>query len=395
MTAQSKTVIKTYFETGDKPSQAQFIDLIDSYQDAGGNNYVADTGAANVYVITPSPAISSYSAGQTYTVKITSANTGASTIAVSGLAAKAIKFNDGSALTSGTLPAGSLALLSYDGTNFQLVNVRPSGSGGDVSSNVASSTAGQFATFADTTGKLITPITNSGIPNLTSGAISSTLTAPSGSIVGTSDSQVLTNKNISGASNTLSNVNLASQVTGNLSVTNLNSGTSASSSTFWRGDGAWAAPTSSVTTATPVTVGTNSTLVLTVDFTTNAAYKLIFSAINNTNGGTLSIDASSDGGSNYTSFGIKGFQVSTTTLTSITVIPSTTTGYLEITFTQQTTSSSIGMCASGIPDISTPISVVVGGSSALSAATNRIRFNISAGGVFNGGYYTLIPIAKR
>jgi hypothetical protein len=66
---------------------------------------------------------------------------------------------------------------------------------GDASTNTSSSVDGEVALFSGTGGKTLKRDNQSGIAKLTSGVLSA-VTAPSGTIVGTSDSQALTNKTL-------------------------------------------------------------------------------------------------------------------------------------------------------------------------------------------------------
>ena len=92
-------------------------------------------GTADALTLTPSPAITAYAAGQVFRFKAgASPNTGAATVAVSGLTAQAIQ-KAGSALASGDIAANREYQILYDGTNFQLSAW--SGASGIVAANIS------------------------------------------------------------------------------------------------------------------------------------------------------------------------------------------------------------------------------------------------------------------
>lgn len=87
------------------------------------SNYAVDTGAANAYVVTLSPALGAYAAGVLVQFKAANANTTTSTVNVNGLGVKTIKKLDGATdLAANDIKVGQIVELEYDGTNFQMVS---------------------------------------------------------------------------------------------------------------------------------------------------------------------------------------------------------------------------------------------------------------------------------
>lgn len=84
---------------------------------------VATTGSANAYVLTSGLSLAAYATGQTFRIRPNFTNSGAATINVDGLGAKALTKQGATALASGDLTSGRVYTITYDGTQFQVMEL--------------------------------------------------------------------------------------------------------------------------------------------------------------------------------------------------------------------------------------------------------------------------------
>ena len=94
------------------------------------------TGGANVYIANPYPAFTALADMTPIAVKIATTSTGASTLNVSGLGAKAILDSFGNAITAGGLVAGIIYTFRYNATTSSFIVQGKGGGGTAVASQV-------------------------------------------------------------------------------------------------------------------------------------------------------------------------------------------------------------------------------------------------------------------
>jgi hypothetical protein len=118
--------------------------------------WLGNSSGTNTVTASATPAIASYAAGQTFRFKAGGTNTGAVTLNLNSLGAKAVQ-KRGAALVAGDITANNLVEAAYDGTQFQLISpTAVNAASTSVSGIVELATTSETATGSDSL-RAVTP----------------------------------------------------------------------------------------------------------------------------------------------------------------------------------------------------------------------------------------------
>lgn len=202
----------------------------------GGSATFITAAGTDTITGTTSPALTAYATGNQFSFLVANTNTGAVTINVDGLGAKAITRTGTTALIAGDMIAGQAVEIIYDGTRFQLVN------GNSFTNLKVSGTLGVTGVSTFTAQPIVSSLTAS-LPIFTDGSkglVSNTMTG-TGSVVmsispslttpalGTPASGLMTNVTGTASGLTAGNVTTNANLTG--PITSVGNATSIASQT--------------------------------------------------------------------------------------------------------------------------------------------------------------------
>jgi hypothetical protein len=118
------------------PVMAAFLNALNNHRHGGtavdgdgALDYAIATGNNNAYAVTLSPALAANIAGMPIRFQANFSNTGAATLNVNGIGAIALKKAVNVALAAGDLQSGQIYTVSFDGTNYQVLEIILAGLG--------------------------------------------------------------------------------------------------------------------------------------------------------------------------------------------------------------------------------------------------------------------------